>query len=217
MSDWIIYGIGFFAQLLFSARIIHQWRLSEKQQKIVTPTIFWKLSLLASILLFVYGYLRKDFAIMLGQTLTYYIYIRNLQLQHQWIKLSKPMQWFLFIFPIIFVIYSFNNGIYDMDSVFKNTEIPIWLLILGSISQIFFTFRFIYQWVYSENKKKSILPPGFWWISIIGACLILIYAFFRKDPVLIIAHAFGIFIYLRNILINKKSNKRIEPIHGTSV
>ena len=86
MSDWVIYAIGFTAQLLFSGRLLLQWILSEKNNKVVTPSLFWKLSLLASFLLFVYGYLRDDFAIMLGQSLTYYIYIRNLQLQGQWQK-----------------------------------------------------------------------------------------------------------------------------------
>ena len=84
MSDWVIYGIGFLAQALFSGRLLVQWILSEKSKRIITPSLFWKLSLLASFLLFVYGYLRDDFAIMLGQSLTYFIYIRNLHLQGEW-------------------------------------------------------------------------------------------------------------------------------------
>jgi len=63
MSNWIIYGIGFLAQLLFSVRLINQWFLSEKAEKIKTPILFWKLSLFGSILLFIYGYLRNDLAI----------------------------------------------------------------------------------------------------------------------------------------------------------
>ena len=77
MSDWIIYSIGFLAQLLFSSRLVVQWLTSEKQKRVITPTLFWTLSLVASFLLFIYGYLRNDFAIMLGQGLTYFIYIRN--------------------------------------------------------------------------------------------------------------------------------------------
>ena len=84
MSNWLIYGIGFLAQLLFSVRLINQWFLSEKAEKIKTPRLFWKLSLFGSILLFIYGYLRNDLAIMLGQFLVYAVYFRNLQLQNQW-------------------------------------------------------------------------------------------------------------------------------------
>ena len=136
MSDWIIYAIGFSAQLLFSGRLLLQWILSEKNNKVVTPSLFWKLSLLASFLLFVYGYLRDDFAIMLGQSLTYYIYIRNLQLQGQWQKSPKALQWLLLVFPVIIVIYGYNNGQYDMVSLFENKAIPTWLLTLGIIAQL---------------------------------------------------------------------------------
>ena len=83
MSDWMIYAVGFTSQLIFASRIIIQWFKSEKSKKLETPTIFWKLSLIAAILFFIYGYLRKDFSIMLGQVIIYYVFIRNLQLQDQ--------------------------------------------------------------------------------------------------------------------------------------
>ncbi len=206
MSNWIIYSIGFFAQILFSGRLISQWILSEKNKKVLTPSIFWKLSLLASFLLFVYGYLRDDFAIMLGQALTYFIYIRNLQLQGKWQKAPKFVQGFLWIFPVLLVIYSYNNNTYDITNLFKNEAIPLWLLLLGSVAQIIFTFRFVYQWVYSEKNKKSSLPMGFWVLSLIGSSLILIYAILRKDPVLFIGHIMGIVIYFRNIILLKKTD-----------
>lgn len=204
MSNWIIYSVGFLAQLLFSGRLILQWILSEKSKKILTPSAFWKLSLFASFLLFVYGYLRDDFAIMLGQGLTYFIYIRNLQLQGEWRKVPKVLRWFLWIFPVLLVVYSFNNNTYDIIKLFENEDIPIWLLLLGSIAQLIFTLRFVYQWIYSEKNKESSLPFGFWLLSLIGSILILIYAVLRKDPVLLVGHLMGSVIYVRNILISKR-------------
>ena len=206
MSNWIIYTIGFLAQILFSSRLIIQWITSEKKRKVITPTLFWTLSLIASFLLFVYGYLRQDFAIMLGQSLTYYIYIRNLQLQNQWQKFPKAIQWFLLVMPILIVIYYFNNNKIDMTLLFKNENIPIWLLILGIVSQVVFTLRFIYQWIYSEKKKESTLPFGFWALSLAGSILILIYAILRKDPVLFTGHILGAVIYSRNLVLIKKYN-----------
>ena len=50
MSDWLIYSIGFSAQLLFSSRLLIQWIQSEKVKKVVTPLIFWQLSLPAEVL-----------------------------------------------------------------------------------------------------------------------------------------------------------------------
>ncbi|MDC7995748.1 lipid-A-disaccharide synthase N-terminal domain-containing protein [Altibacter sp. HG106] len=204
MSTALIYGIGFLAQLLFSGRLLLQWILSERQKRIITPSLFWKLSLFASFLLFVYGYLRDDFAIMLGQTLTYFIYIRNLQLQGEWYKSPKILRWFLLVFPVLVVIYGYNNGQYDAVELFQNEAIPVWLLWLGIIAQLIFTLRFVYQWMISEKTKTSQLPVGFWRLSVLGAALILTYAIFRKDPVMFVGHSAGLIIYIRNIFIGKK-------------
>jgi len=204
VKDWIIYSIGFLAQIIFSGRLLIQWIISEKNKQVTTPSIFWKLSLLASFLLFIYGYLRNDFAIMLGQTITYIVYIRNLQLQGKWQKSPKWFRLFLYILPILVVVYTFNNGKYDIQQLLNNENIPYWLLVLGIVSQVLFTFRFIYQWMYSEKKKTSQLPAGFWRISILGAFLIIIYALFREDPVLLIGHGAGLIIYIRNLIIWKK-------------
>ena len=161
MTSWFVYAIGFCAQILFSSRLIVQWLSSEKEKKVITPTLFWSLSLMASFLLFIYGYLRNDFAIMLGQALTYFIYIRNLQLQNQWQKIHWVIRALLYSVPTLVIVYYFNNDITDKDLLFHNKDIPIWLLWLGIISQIVFTLRFIYQWLYSEYKKTSSLPLGF--------------------------------------------------------
>ncbi|MEP5254003.1 MULTISPECIES: lipid-A-disaccharide synthase N-terminal domain-containing protein [Winogradskyella] len=206
MKDWIIYSIGFIAQILFSSRLIIQWITSEKQRKVITPNTFWTLSLIASFLLFIYGYLRLDFAIMLGQSLTYYIYIRNLQLQKQWQKFPKIVQILLFTIPILIVIFYYNNNKIDLDLLFQNENIPTWLLVLGIVAQVIFTLRFVYQWIHSERQQTSTLPMGFWVLSLVGAGLILTYAIIRKDPVLFIGHLFGLVIYARNAYLIRQSD-----------
>lgn len=204
LANTLIYTIGFTAQILFSWRMILQWISSERLKRTHVPKQFWIHSLLASFLLFVYGWLRDDFAIVLGQTITYFIYIRNMHLQGVWIQVNKFIRIFLLIFPLIIIAYAYNNNQMDFHRLFKNENIPIWLLVLGSVGQVIFTFRFIYQWIYSENRKASLLPLGFWLISLIGSVLILIYAIIRKDPVLFIGQLFGFIIYFRNIIIIKK-------------
>ncbi len=212
MSQWLIYSIGFLAQILFSSRLVIQWIASEKQKMVITPSTFWSLSLVASFLLFIYGYLRQDFAIMLGQSLTYFIYIRNLQLQGEWKKIPGILQWLLLLVPSLIVIYYFNNNKIDVNILFKNEDIPKWLLVLGIVSQVIFTFRFVYQWLYSEHKKISALPFGFWLLSLVGALLILTYAIFRKDPVLFVGHGLGTVIYTRNLFLIHKNNAKGSPI-----
>jgi lipid-A-disaccharide synthase-like uncharacterized protein len=206
LKDWIIYSIGFLAQILFSSRLLIQWITSEKQRKVITPSTFWTLSLIASFLLFIYGYLRLDFAIMLGQSLTYFIYIRNLQLQGQWQKFPKLIRYLLFVAPILIVIFYYNNNKIDVELLFKNADIPTWLLILGIVAQIIFTLRFVYQWIHAERHKESTLPMGFWVLSLIGAGLILSYAIIRKDPVLFVGHLFGLVIYVRNAYLIRQTN-----------
>ena len=94
---------------------------------------------------------------------------------------------------------------YDRVLLFQNDDIPFWLLMLGIVAQVIFTLRFVYQWFYSEKRKESSLPMGFWLLSLIGSILILSYALLRRDPVLLVGHVLGSFLYIRNIIILKNS------------
>lgn len=207
MNEWIVYTIGFSAQLLFSARLIIQWIASEKSKRVTTPVSFWIHSLAASFLLFTYGYLRNDFPIMLGQVITYYIYIRNLQFEGLWYRQHVILQWFLLLFPFVLIVYFFNNQRYDLFELFNKENISTGLMIWGSAGQIIFTFRFIYQWIYAEKIKQSILPLGFWVLSLTGSFMILSYAIIRRDPVLFTGQLFGFGIYARNIILIRRSEK----------
>ena len=86
----------------------------------------------------------------------------------------------------------------------SNTEIVF--LIIGFTGQGLFASIFIVQWIHSEKKGESHIPIIFWYLSIFGGLGLLIYAIFRKDPVIIVGQLFGIFIYLRNLILiyNKK-------------
>tara|TARA_Y100001970_G_C13916290_1_gene691150 strand:- start:121 stop:417 length:297 start_codon:yes stop_codon:yes gene_type:complete len=82
-------------------------------------------------------------------------------------------------------------------------------LIIGFLGQGLFASRFIVQWIYSEKQGKSSIPVVFWYLSIMGGIGLLIYAISRKDPVIILGQSFGIFIYLRNlILIYRNDNEK---------
>tara|TARA_B100001964_G_scaffold214259_1_gene251725 strand:+ start:43 stop:342 length:300 start_codon:yes stop_codon:yes gene_type:complete len=86
-------------------------------------------------------------------------------------------------------------------------NLEIFFLSIGFAGQGIFASRFIVQWIYSEKKGVSSIPIIFWYLSIFGGMGLLTYAIFRKDPVIITGQLFGIFIYLRNlILIYKKNN-----------
>lgn len=82
-----------------------------------------------------------------------------------------------------------------------------YLLILGFSGQFFFSLRFVVQWISTEKHKKSIVPPHFWYFSIVGGILLLIYAILKKDIVFTVGQACGLIVYLRNLYFIKKAKK----------
>ena len=201
----MIYVIGFLAQVFFSARILLQWFLSERAKKVISPAIFWQLSIVGAYLLFVYGWLRDDFAIILGQIISYYIYIWNLDKKHQWKKLPVIIRTLLLLTPVVAILYMLKDAGIFVDQFFRNEKIPLWLLVYGSMGQIIFTLRFVYQWIYSKRKDESLLPIGFWVISLLGALIIVSYAIYRRDPVLILGQSTGLIAYSRNIYLSRRA------------
>ncbi len=97
-----------------------------------------------------------------------------------------------------------------MLDFFSNlSNIELYFLIIGFVGQGIFASRFIVQWIYSEKRGESAIPIIFWYLSIFGGIFLLVYAIFRKDPVIITGQCFGIFIYLRNlILIYREKNEK---------
>lgn len=85
-----------------------------------------------------------------------------------------------------------------------NIHIDYWV-IFGFFAQFVFFLRFIVQWLASEKAKRSVIPLSFWYLSIVGSILILMYAIQRQDPVFIVAQALALIIYIRNIILRKKT------------
>jgi len=80
----------------------------------------------------------------------------------------------------------------------------IWIAI-GFLGQFLFFLRFFIQWLVSEKKKESTIPVAFWYFSISGGLLLLVYAIYRRDPVFIVGQSVGVLIYARNLyFISKK-------------
>jgi lipid-A-disaccharide synthase-like uncharacterized protein len=77
-------------------------------------------------------------------------------------------------------------------------QFDAWVAI-GFLAQALFSARFLVQWIASERAGRSVLPVAFWFFSIGGGALLLIYALYRKDPVFIAGQALGLLIYARNV------------------
>jgi len=211
MESVFVYALGFLAQGLFSARILVQWIMSERAKKVVSPTIFWILSLIASYLLFIYGWLRDDFSIMLGQVIAYYVYIWNLGAKGVWKSIRSGWRQILvtilLLTPVVGISLMADHAQDLITRLFENSEIPLWLIIFSSLGQVIFSFRFIYQWIYSSRRGESMLPAGFWIISLTGSAIIVIYGIIRLDPVIILGQGIGFISYSRNLILWRRNNR----------
>jgi lipid-A-disaccharide synthase-like uncharacterized protein len=202
MNHYLVIAFGFLAQFLFFARTIVQWFKSEQNGKVISPVIYWQISLFASILMLTYGILRNDFSIVLGQVLVYSVYVRNLQLKNAWKKMHRITRILAIVIPLVYLGWLIFGQNHNFSSILKNSDVTLFLLIWGSAGQVIFTSRFLYQWIYSEYHNDSVLPLGFWIISTIGSLMIFVYSIPRLDPVLFASHSLGLFMYSRNILLH---------------
>src|SRR6476659_6255414 len=91
------------------------------------------------------------------------------------------------------LLHQLGNYLYDVFVL----KFDGWV-VLGFVAQGFFTMRFLVQWIASERARASVIPVAFWFFSIAGGLLLLVYALYRRDPVFIAGQAFGLIVYLRN-------------------
>jgi lipid-A-disaccharide synthase-like uncharacterized protein len=70
---------------------------------------------------------------------------------------------------------------------------------LGLLGQVLFTGRMVLQWLVSEHHRRSVVPVGFWWMSLGGATMLMIYFVWRRDIVGVLGQSTGWFIYARNL------------------
>ena len=202
-AGWI-YAVGFLAQAFFSARILVQWILSERARQVVSPAAYWICSLAGSWLLFLYGCLRDDFAIILGQFVSYYIYLWNLDAKGLWRPVPLFFRALLLLTPVAALVAIGHDAPLFFRTFLQNGEVPLGLLLFGSAGQLIFSLRFVYQWFCSVRRGESVLPAGFWVLSLVGSGMIVLYGVVRHDPVLMLGQSVGFAAYLRNLFIGKK-------------
>jgi len=102
----------------------------------------------------------------------------------------------------------FSNYLYDVFVA----KFDFWLA-FGLVAQLFFTARFLVQWISSERAGKSVVPMAFWFFSMGGGLMTLVYGIAKREPVIIIGQAMATVIYVRNImLIVKNRGKRTQAL-----
>ncbi len=81
------------------------------------------------------------------------------------------------------------------------------VLAVGIFGQLLFTMRFLVQWLASERAGRSVVPVTFWFFSIGGGFITLMYGLYKKEPVIIMGQALSLFIYARNLMLIAKQRK----------
>jgi len=206
-----IYCIGFSAQIFYTGRMLVQWYLSEKHHRVESPAAFWVLSIIGSMILFVYGILRQDFSIIFGELLSYYIYMWNISANGLYKRTPRIVPILQGLLPVVACVLLFKDIPEFAQNFLRNEDVPLKLLLLGTAGQFIYKMRFVYQWAYSVRHGKSVLPLAFWIIAVTGSLLIISYGIIRHDWVLVLGQ-FGIVASIRNIMIALSADKKDEKV-----
>src|ERR687888_364357 len=83
-------------------------------------------------------------------------------------------------------------------------KFDFWLA-FGLIAQLFFTARFLVQWIASERAGNSVVPMAFWFCSMGGGLMTLVYGVVKREPVIILGQSLATIIYIRNIMLIVKN------------
>jgi len=192
---------GFAGQVLFFMRFILQWLFTERYKKSAVPVSFWYFSLIGSFMLLTYAILIKDPIYIMGQSTGAVIYLRNLFLIHR--ESGRKDNSFAYKVVAILLIYF---GMVAVAAVFypevhraEKISYTGYIFAIGIAAQSMFFLRFFVQWIYSERLRRSAFPVAFWYFSLVGSLLLLIYSVLVNDAVFIAGQSVGLLIYFRNI------------------
>lgn len=202
-----VYLLGFTGMAIYGLRILIQWYLSEKSHVVESPGIYWVLSSIGAVILYIYGWLRKDFSIIFGESVGYYIYMWNIGIMGLYKKVPRIVFIIQALFPVVILALIVKDIPTFTQTFLKNEDVPPLLLIYGVLGQFTYEVRSVYQLVYSYKRKRSVLPMGHWVLAIIGSSMIISYGIIRHDWVLAIGQ-FSIFFSIRNLMLCIAAQRR---------
>jgi lipid-A-disaccharide synthase-like uncharacterized protein len=104
---------------------------------------------------------------------------------------------------------------HDLDLWLQNmTAHPadaLWLL-FGFFGTALFASRFVVQWVVSEMRGRSVMPVAFWYFSLAGGLVTLIYAIHIQNPPFILGQAIPLVIYGRNLYLVRRERRKAASV-----
>jgi lipid-A-disaccharide synthase-like uncharacterized protein len=99
----------------------------------------------------------------------------------------------------------------------RESGLPWPWLAFGFAAQALFMARMLVQWITTERHRRSVVPVAFWWLSLLGGFMLLAYFLRRGDPVGVVGQAFGVAVYLRNLVHIRRERAAHWLAVGTSI
>jgi lipid-A-disaccharide synthase-like uncharacterized protein len=189
--------VGWASQGCFFARMGLQWWLTRKANgSVVTPRLFWVLSMVGAVLGALYAWLKVgDVVFAAGYAATLVIYVRNLSLDRTPGRGLSTGTVLGLTFLLVAVI---ATALFSDPKVRESWEHERWhWLVIGIVGQFVWQSRFILQWVATERRGAVAMPRAFFAVSFFGGLLIAAYSFHKGDLPLIIGQIPGPLLYLQ--------------------
>src|SRR5256885_7523065 len=95
------------------------------------------------------------------------------------------------------------TGLLVHDGKVLGIDWSVWKVV-GWLGNLVFFSRFFVQWYATEKLRRVVVPTAFWWLSLTGSVLLLIYSLRQRDSVFIFAYAFTWIPYIRNLIIHHR-------------
>jgi lipid-A-disaccharide synthase-like uncharacterized protein len=218
-----LYPLGYVALSAFMLRFAIQWFYSEYKQKCLVPRLFWILSLAGSGLLALHALIQVQFAVCAVQSTSLVLSWRNLNLMkapERRASFTTVIRLLAGAFCATLLAFILQGELFFGQLIWARTPVTFWsdpehhlsLLwhLLGALGVVLFSGRFFVQWWVAEKELKSELNPLFWWLSIIGALLTIVYFFMLGDLVNLIGPSLGLIPYVRNLQLIWKEKAHYE-------
>ena len=215
----LLYPIGFLSSLCFGGRFLYQWLDSEIKRRSTVTSLFWVLSLVGNILLYTHSVIQLQIHVALIQATNAVISWRNLDL----IESKKPARSSTVVVLLgatvaaTVALFFWQAKMWPGEASnwvrtptfaylsFTATKASTFWHVFGTAGLILFSCRFWVQWWYSEKHSESHLNLAFWWSSLVGSLMTLVYFARIQDPANLIGPIFGLIPYIRNLMLIKKA------------
>lgn len=218
MDEWryfLYYPLGLLPSLFFTLRFLVQWIQSERLKMSYVDALFWRLSITGNLLLLCHYFLQGQYPFALIQTGNAVISWRNLNLmqrQKKPVSFATVVGFFIASFSLVTLLFVLETMVIGEVNWIRAPQSSKTLVAdpgllwhaVGIFGQGLFASRFWVQWWESEKLQKSELGRVFWWLSLVGSAISVVYFLQIRDVISIVNQSFGMIPYVRNLMLLRK-------------